>query len=319
MSLQTVTHSTNAQTLVYKTEFMWSKMSQVQVQYEIKEWLNQYASGTRETYFWHMCALEDLGLIEVYKTLDSFAMINHNEVVDKIKLSQSIGGTKESTLQGRAAAYISFTVFLSRKYEGMIKRANANTTKSNKTFFATRTKCSTQVLNRSQWESWLYELSQINQRDHLIALIILGGAKRVSEVLSLSTENIDYATNTITFRQLKTERTENYTYISYPKRVMDLLKSYINQRTGIVFLTSGGKVVPKQQLHITFGKASYKAGLPFKVHPHVLRASIITYLKEQGYAGDDIMKISGHTDIKSVLYYDKTELRDNLSKRTSWV
>ena len=37
------------------------------------------------------------------------------------------------------------------------------------------------------------------------------------------------------------------------------------------------------QLNMTFAKAGRASGIPFKVSPHVLRASAVTYLKQQGF------------------------------------
>jgi len=42
------------------------------------------------------------------------------------------------------------------------------------------------------------------------------------------------------------------------------------------------------QLAVTFARA---AGIPFKVSPHVIRASAVTYLKQQGFQDGDIPDI----------------------------
>lgn len=44
----------------------------------------------------------------------------------------------------------------------------------------------------------------------------------------------------------------------------------------------------------TFAKAGIAAGISFKVTPHVLRTSTVTYLKQQGFQDTDIMKVTGH-------------------------
>lgn len=56
------------------------------------------------------------------------------------------------------------------------------------------------------------------------------------------------------------------------------LRLHIGDRQGYVFITRSGKPVMLNQLAVTFVKAGRAAGIPFKISPHVLRASAITYL-----------------------------------------
>ena len=157
-------------------------------------------------------------------------------------------------------------------------------------------------------------------RDYLVAKTILQGAKRVSEVLFSRIEDIDWAKNQIIFKQLKSKEIEKYTVISYPDSYMQELREYIGDRkTGIIFVTRNGKPLSQPHLYRIFASASIDAGLPFTVHPHVLRASAITYLSVQGYHADQIMKVSGHADIKLVRYYDKTPIEQNPSKDISLI
>jgi len=73
------------------------------------------------------------------------------------------------------------------------------------------------------------------------------------------------------------------------------------------------------QIAITFAKAGEYAGVGFKVSPHTLRASTVTFLKQQGFRGTDIMKITGHTSSEMVYAYDKTDRADNSSKSISLI
>lgn len=61
-------------------------------------------------------------------------------------------------------------------------------------------------------------------------------------------------------------------------------------------------------------KARKVAGLPFQVTPHVLRASVVTYLKGQGY-GD----ITGHSSAEMVVAYEKTAQEDSLSQNVNMI
>ena len=98
------------------------------------------------------------------------------------------------------------------------------------------------------------------------------------------------------------------------------MREYLGSRVeGLIFVTSTGKKIDKKTVYIAFVEAGRKANIPFVVHPHVLRASAITYFKSQGCSSDDIQKISGHTSVDSVNMYDKTSSADNATKRMSLV
>jgi len=64
---------------------------------------------------------------------------------------------------------------------------------------------------------------------------------------------------------------------------ISFLEEHIGHRTGPVFITRFGKPVMINQVAVTLAKAGKKAGIPFKITPHVLRASTVTYLKQQGF------------------------------------
>jgi integrase len=100
---------------------------------------------------------------------------------------------------------------------------------------------------------------------------------------------------------------------------MRALKSYIGDRQGLVFITRFGKPVDLRQLAITFAQAGQQANIPFKVTPHVLRASTVTYLKQQGFSDSDIMRVTGHASSELVYAYDKNSRADNASKKVSLV
>jgi integrase/recombinase XerD len=100
---------------------------------------------------------------------------------------------------------------------------------------------------------------------------------------------------------------------------MNRLREYIGERTGSVFVTRSGKPVMINQLATTFAKAGKAAGIPFKVSPHVLRASAVTYLKQQGFQDSDIMRVTGHSTSEMVFAYDKSSRADNASKKVNLI
>lgn len=295
---------------------VWEKLGATSVSESIDYWLGTLCYRTKINYESGMRKLSEAGLIHPLMSLQEFALVNHEAIVDKIKLLQ---GLSECTRQARAACYISFTSFLSRRSEGVVRKAMPCKDGNARTFFKVREKVDTDAMSLVQWMRFFKELEEINSRDALIAKIILQGGKRVSEVLDLKVEQIDWEKSEITFVQSKTKGFIKNTIISYPKSIMGQLRSYVSDREGYVFLTRSKKPVHLNQLSQTFYRAGVAAGVPFKVTPHVLRASAVTYLRQQGFPDSDIMRVTGHASAEMVLAYDKSSLADNPTKRISLV
>ncbi len=109
------------------------------------------------------------------------------------------------------------------------------------------------------------------------------------------------------------------TVITYSESIMKRLQEHIGERKGHVFITRFGNPVMINQVAVTFAKAGKEAGIPFKITPHVLRASAVTYLKQQGFQDSDIMRVTGHASSEMVYAYDKSVRSDNASKKVNLI
>lgn len=297
-------------------QLIWEQLETITVNDAAELWLSTLSSRTRINYQSGLRKLAELGLLSPLMTLQAFALVNHETIIDQIKLCSS---WTECTRQSRAACYISFTKFLHRRSQGIINRAIANREGHAKTFFRVYDKVKTFAMTQSQWVLFLEVLESISPRECLIAKLILQGGKRANEVLSLKTQDIDWDRRKIVFDQSKTKGMKKSTTITYPQSVLDRLKAYIGERLGIVFVTRSGKPVRMTRLAQTFAKAGATAGIPFKVTPHVLRASTVTYLKQQGFQDTDIMKVTGHASAAMVCAYDKTAQETNATEKVQLV
>ncbi len=94
---------------------------------------------------------------------------------------------------------------------------------------------------------------------------------------------------------------------------------YVGSREGLVFVTRNGKPVMLKQVANVFAKAGKSAGIPFKVTPHVLRASTVTYLKLQGFPDSDILRVTGHASAEMVYAYDKRSDEINASEKVNLI
>jgi integrase len=299
------------------------KLEYTPIKFVIEDWLKNLHGETRRNYAYYITDMMKREIIPEFDgngnefTVGHFNYTPHERVIDFIK---TVEDWSEGTRQVRAACYISFTSYLSRISQGWFRKAEPSTLASNKTFYSVRDKCETKALTLHEWHRFIEALYKINERDALIAKAMLQGAKRISEVLSLRLDQIDFERRLISFRQSKTGGTIREIPITYPESFMSELTAYIenSQKTRgegkTVFVTNSGKQVYRTQLNATFEKASNAARLP-RVTPHVLRASWVTLAKEQGIPDSEVMKVTGHTSSKMIYAYDKTSAIENYSKK----
>lgn len=299
-----------------RDNIIWDRAGALTVGCLINEWVESLTYRTRINYQSGIRKLAAAGLINPTISLQSFSLINHDAIVDRIK---QVTDLQETSRQARAALYISFTRFLSRRFPGIFKKAMPSREGVGKTFFRVHDKVVTEAMNQAQWTSFFDALSGINYRDCLIAKVTLQGGKRIREVLSLTTDQINWEKREITFSQSKTKGVRKETVITYPESVMNELRKYIGDRKGFVFISYKGNPVILNQVANTFAKAGQRAGISFKVTPHVLRASTVTYLKQQGFSDSNIQKVTGHASSEMVNAYDKSSRADNASKKVSLV
>jgi integrase/recombinase XerD len=319
--IQTDSQITHLQAMATRDEAIWDTLSKITLASAVEQFLKTLRTNTQRAYRAAFNAIFTLftesNLFNPHTNLQTFALANIEFLLDEIR--SKIPGT-EATKQARAAAFIALSRYLQRATGGMIRRVVPKREKMNPTFRQIRETSVTKALSKIQWTQFLYSLKRMSFRDYLVAKTILQGAKRVSEVLFAQIDDIHWAKNQIIFKQLKSKEIEKYTVITYPDSFMQELREYIGDRqSGIIFITRNGKPLSQPHLYRIFSSASVDAGLPFTVHPHVLRASAITYLSAQGYHADQIMRVSGHADIKLVRYYDKTPIEQNPSKDISLI
>lgn len=305
----------------HRDEALWKELSKMSLQDAAKHFLQTLTGHTKRAYAGAFRSIfqlfREFKIFSPESTLQTLALANVEFLLDEIR--SKLKGA-EATKQARAAAFISLTRYLQRATGGLVRAAQPNLEKTRPTFRQVRITAVTQSLTKVQWTKFLLSLKETSFRDYLVAKMILQGAKRVSEVLSASIDQIDWNKSQIIFKQLKSREIEKFTIITYPKEFMQELEQYLGgKKEGLIFATRLEKPLTQAHIYRAFAAAGKRSGAPFIVHPHVLRASAITYLSMQGYSADQIMKVSGHADAKLVRYYDKTPIENNPSKEVNLV
>jgi integrase/recombinase XerD len=329
MDLSRHQESSYTQILAAKQEIIWQRLAQVRLQDAYRQWLATIPNPlTKKTY---QVAMEELFLrrfLDPDWTLQGFSLISLEVIIDRIKTEPIFVKARDGSLttkqwsnptrESRIACFLAFTRYLHRKTEGIIRRGIPSKEGLEKTFGPKPRQVKTPAMNRSQLVRFFEQLDKINPRDALIARVCLHGGKRINEVLSLRTEQLDYERKQITFHQSKSHLLDDITIISFEKQaashLLEEIRKYIGQRSGCVFITSQSKAVQKTQVDRTFSKAGQQAGVPFRVSAHTLRVTAVTLWKEDGFSDSLIMKATGHASSEMVRRYDKSDLADNVTK-----
>ena len=322
-------HRTYKSAVEAKQEFIWQQLRSIMLGEAIDEWLSTIQNPcTKKSYTSSMAILIKYRILDDKVPLHLFSLLSPERIVDQIKSCLLfVEGPKNEnkqwsirTREARISCFLAFTRFLSRKTEGIIRRGVPCKDGIEKTFTPKPRKVKTEAMTRSQMALFFEELEKINSRDALIAKICLHGAKRISEVLSLRVDQINYEKKEIVFRQSKSQIADDFTIICFEKEsaavLLEQLRKYIGDRCGIVFVTSFGKQVQKTQVDRTFSEAGRRSNIPFRVSPHNLRATAVTLWKEDGFSDSMIMHASGHSSSAMVHCYDRSDIANNVTKKS---
>jgi hypothetical protein len=163
-----------------REEAIWRNLDTVSIEQALNAWYQSMNRLTAINYQSGMKKLIELSFLNPFMSLQQFSQINHNAVIDRIKKDKSIQWS-ECSRQARAASYISFTSYLCRQTDGIIKKAMPNREEANKTFKRVHKHVVTEAMTQAQWISFLAALQKINNRDCLIAKIALQGGKRIGD------------------------------------------------------------------------------------------------------------------------------------------
>lgn len=140
-----------------------------------------------------------------------------------------------------------------------------------------------------------------NIKHGLILKTLYGCGLRVSEIIDLKKEDVNFAETLIHIKLAKGKRDR---FVKIPESVKEDLENFCKlDKDKILFpSTRGGKLTKKTIAKIVENSAK-KAGIKKRVYPHLLRHSFATHLLEQGTDLRIIQKLLGHSDIKTTQIY----------------
>ncbi|GBE19631.1 MAG TPA: hypothetical protein ENG87_00160 [Candidatus Pacearchaeota archaeon] len=143
--------------------------------------------------------------------------------------------------------------------------------------------------------------STSNIKHKLIIKLLYGCGLRVSEIVNLKKQDINFEESLIHIKLAKGKKDR---FVKIPSSMEKELSNYIKIiESDILFPSSRGGKLTTATVQAILKNSAKKAGIRKRVYPHLLRHSFATHLLEQGTDLRIIQKLLGHSDIKTTQIY----------------
>ena len=142
-----------------------------------------------------------------------------------------------------------------------------------------------------------------NRKSRLMLSLLYAAGFRVSELVSLKVNDLNFSEKTGYLRQAKGKKDRIF---NIPNFLMDALKEQaeMQKQSGQEFLFSGAKGrLTERNIQKIVKNTAKKAGIQKDVHPHTLRHSFATHLLESGTDIRYIQALLGHSSISTTEIY----------------
>ena len=134
----------------------------------------------------------------------------------------------------------------------------------------------------------------------LLKTLLLTGA-RVSEFVSLKVEDFYFDEQMILIQKGKGGKS---LYVPILPELTQELKTHLGSRlTGYIFESNRHTKFTARRIQQIVKETSARAGIKKKVHPHLLRHTVATFLLEKGMPLEQIQKFLGHSKIETTQIY----------------
>ena len=178
------------------------------------------------------------------------------------------------------------------------------------------------VLYKEQYKALLYEASD-STRDYAIIMTFLQTGIRLSELVNLRIDDIDFENKLLTVRQGKGKKDRQIPLVDEEVKA---LRNYIRFRNteivlddDILFLAKNGTSLNVSSVKHLVAKCVKKAGIRKKVSVHTLRHTFGTHKIDRGMSIATLQELMGHRKKEATLKYihmAKTNLRQEMVNTT---
>ncbi|MFH1425173.1 MAG: tyrosine-type recombinase/integrase [archaeon] len=164
------------------------------------------------------------------------------------------------------------------------------------------------ILSKKGIEQLFIATKNINHR--LIIQIGYSAGLRISEIINLKWEGIDFNRNLIHIKRAKGKKDR---IVMLSQKVKEALQTFSQNKSGYVFITNRNSKYTQRTIQKIIENAAKNARIKKKITPHTLRHSFATHLLEQGTDIRHRRDLLGHSNISTTLIYAKVSNKD-LSK-----
>lgn len=147
------------------------------------------------------------------------------------------------------------------------------------------------ILSKEEIEKLIMATTNVNHR--LIMQIGYAAGLRISEIINLKWQDIDFDRNTIHLKRAKGKKDR---LVMLAQKVKEELQK-LNQIAPYVFVTNRGGKYTLRTIQKIIENATKRAGIKKKITPHTLRHSFATHLIESGTDIRYIKDLLGHANI----------------------
>lgn len=154
------------------------------------------------------------------------------------------------------------------------------------------------VLAKEEIQKMIFSTKNLNHR--LIIQIGYAAGLRVSEIVNLQWNDLDFHRDTIHIKNAKGKK-DRIVMLSH--KVKEALQSLGNERTGIVFKTNRHGKYTQRTIQKIIETAAKNAGIHKNISPHTLRHSFATHLLENGVDIRYIQHLLGHRRLQTTQIY----------------
>ncbi|MHB1334689.1 MAG: site-specific tyrosine recombinase XerD [Candidatus Humimicrobiaceae bacterium] len=256
----------------------------------------------------------DILIFENYirqKNIIDILSINHEEIILFLKYLFKTYG--ESSISRMLSSLRTFYKFLLR--ENIINKNPFAEVKNPR-----KPQNSIEILNESEVKNFLERLpysTKLEMRDKAMFELLYSSGLRVSELVNLKLNDIDYEENLI--RCIGKGNKERIvpigeTSIHYLKTYIKTARFYMqnkksNKSIGFCFLNKNGTKLTRQGFWKILKKYEKEFNLNKRIYPHLFRHSYATHMLERGADLRVVQELLGHSSIST------TEIYTNINKK----
>ena len=160
--------------------------------------------------------------------------------------------------------------------------------------------------------------SFLGLRDHAILELFYSSGLRLSELINLNINNLDFDSGTITVIG-KGQKERVIPFGSFASRAtkkwLETRKmiSNLKSENQIIFLSKSGKKLTSRAIQYRLKVWAIKQGIPENIHPHLLRHSFASHLLQSSQDLRAVQELLGHSNISTTQIYTHLDFQ-HLSK-----